>query len=230
MMAAIALSPARSPHARGSTEQRITLRGVSWETYQRLAEEIGDQRILKAYNRGVLELMSPGPLHENYKKLLAILVETVTDELEIPRRSQGSTRWDRPEPGRGLEPDECYFLTAAKVAATRHRSKDVADYPPPDLAIEIDMSRSEVDRAEIYATIGVPEVWRFDGEALRIDRLRDDGTYEVVAESLFLPVAPDEVVRWLVHVDNADEAVWARRLREWARAEVRPRLRPAGPV
>ena len=119
--------------------------------------------------------MIPGPLHEIYKSLLARLIETVTMELELPCRSLGSTHWDRPEAERGLEPDECYFLTAAKVAATRHRSKDVSDYPPPDLAIEIDMSRSEVDRAEIYATIGVPEVWRFDGEALRIDRLGTTG-------------------------------------------------------
>jgi Uma2 family endonuclease len=213
---------------RASAEQRITLRGVSWETYQRLAEEVGDQTILMAYNRGVLELMSPGLPHEIYKKLLARLIETVTMELELPCRSLGSTLWDRPEAERGLEPDECYFLTAAKVEAARHRSKNASDYPAPDLAIEIDLSPSKVDRAEIYATIGVPEVWRFDGEALRIDRLRNDGTYEEAAESLFLPVAPAEVVKWLVQVDLADETVWARQLREWVRAEVLPRRRPAG--
>jgi Uma2 family endonuclease len=229
MMATIAPTPVRSPHVRASAEQRITLRGISWETYQRLVEEVGDRSVLKAYNRGVLELMTPGPLHEIYKTLLARLIETVTMELELPCRSLGSTHWDRPEVERGLEPDECYLLTAAKVEAARHRSKKAADYPAPDLAIEIDLSRSEVDRAEIYATIGVPEVWRFDSEALRIDRLRDDGMYEEVAESLFLPVAPAEVVRWLVHVDIADETVWARQLREWVRAEVLPRHRPAGP-
>src|SRR5512135_2089851 len=115
MMATTAPAPVRSPHARGSVEQRITLRGVSWETYGRLVEEVGDRPVLKAYSRGVLELMTPGPLHEIYKSLLARLIETVTMELELPCRSLGSTHWDRPEAERGLEPDECYFLTAAKV-------------------------------------------------------------------------------------------------------------------
>src|SRR5438067_2106603 len=119
-MATITTEPLRT--ARVSPDQRITLRGISWETYLRLVEEIGNQHVLKAYNRGVLELMSPGPLHEDYAKLLARLVETVTVELRIPRRSRRSTTWNRPEAERGLEADECYFLTAEKVAATQHRS------------------------------------------------------------------------------------------------------------
>jgi Uma2 family endonuclease len=227
MMATITAAsvPVRSLPESG--DHRITLHGISWETYRRLAEEIGDRPILKAYNRGVLELMSPGPLHEIYKKLLARLVETLTEELEIPCRSLASTLWNRPEAERGLESDECYFLTAAKVEATRHRSKTADDYPAPDLAIEVDTSPSEVDRPEIYATIGVPEVWRFDGETLRVDRLRDDRTYEEVPASLFLPVTPAEVVRWVVSEEVADETAWVRRLRQWVRAEVLPRRRPA---
>jgi Uma2 family endonuclease len=213
---------------RVSPDRRITLRGISWETYLRLVEEIGNQHVLKAYNRGVLELMSPGPIHEKYKKRLAILVEVVTEELEIPRFSLASMTWNRPEAERGLEADECYLLTAEKVAVSEHGSAKAEDYPAPDLAIEVDMRRSAVDRPEIYATLGVPEVWRFDDEALRINRLRDDGTYEEVTESLFLPVTPAEVVHWVVNVKVANETVWARQLRQWVRAEVLPRRRPAG--
>ena len=219
--------PPDAPALPGPSDQQITLRGISWETYQRLAEEIGDRPILKAYHRGILELKSAGPLHEHYKCLLSRLVATVTEEVEIPRRSMGSTRWDRPEAERGLEPDECFYLTKPKVLAARQRSNRAEDYPAPDLAIEVDLRRSEVKRAEIYATLGVPEVWRFDGKALWIDRLRDDGTYEEVTECLFLPVAPAEVVHWVVNVKVADESVWARQLRQWVRAEVLPRRRPA---
>ena len=218
-----------SSRRQDAPEQRIVVRGVSWQTYQRLAEERGDQPLLMAYNRGVLELMSPGPLHEDFKGLLGRLVETVTEELEIPCRSRGSTRWDRPESERGVESDECYFLTEAKVAASRHRSDDSADYPAPDLAIEVDLRPTQVDRPEIYATLGVPEVWSFDGEALRIDRLRDDGAYEEAAESLFLPIRPDEVVRWLLHVEIPDETIWGRQLRAWVRDVVLPRHRGMAP-
>jgi Uma2 family endonuclease len=225
-MATITTEPVRT--ARDSPDRRITLRGISWETYLRLVEEIGDQHVLKAYNRGVLELMSPGPIHERHKKRLAIFVEVVTEELEIPRFSLASTTWNRPEAERGLEADECYLLTAEKVAASEHGSDKAEDYPSPDLAIEVDMRRSAVDRPEIYATLGVPEVWRLDDDELHIDRLRDDGTYEEVAESFFLPVRPAEVVHWVVEVKVANETAWVRQLREWVRAEVLPRRRPAG--
>lgn len=204
--------------------QRISLRGISWQTYQRIAEELGDRRaVLLAYKGGILELTMPGPLHEDFKARLRRLVETVTDELAIPCKGLGSTRWDRPAAFRGLESDECYFLTAPKVEAARHRSADAADYPTPDLAIEVDLRRSEVNRPEIYATLGVPEVWRFDGETLRIDRLRDDGTYEASATSQFLPIRPEEVAHWVLDVPADDDNAWVRLLRPWIQAVLAPR-------
>jgi Uma2 family endonuclease len=227
MMATITTESIRT--VRVSPDQRITLRGISWGTYLRLVEEIGDQHVLKAYNRGVLELMSPGPIHERWKKRLAILIEIVTEELDIPRFSLASTTWNKQAAERGLEADECYMLTAEKVEASGHGSDKAEDYPSPDLAVEVDMSRSAVDRPEIYATLGVPEVWRFDDEVLHIDRLQDDGTYQEVADSLFLPVTPAEVVHWVVEVKVANETDWARQLRQWVRAEVLPRRRPVGP-
>src|SRR4051794_33849415 len=106
-------APSRAP----SGDQRVVLRGIDWETYRRLAESIGDQQVRIAYDRGVLELMSPGPAHEAYKRLLGRLIEAVSEELEIPCKSLSATLWDRPEAERGLEADECYYLTAGKVAA-----------------------------------------------------------------------------------------------------------------
>ena len=208
-------------------DQRITLYGVDWPTYQRLSEIIGDRQIRVAINRGVLELMSPGAIHEDYKNLLGRMVESITEELGIPCKSRGSTTWDRPESERGVEADECYLLTPEKVADfARRRPTTAADSPVPDLVIEIDIRASAVDRAEIYANLGVPEVWRFDGETLRIDRLGPEGTYAPAAESLFLPITPAEVAHWVLHVDSADETAWARAFRAWARAELVPRRQP----
>jgi len=208
-------------------EQRITLHGVDWATYQHLVEIIGDRPIRKAFNRGVLELMSPGMPREVFKSLLGRIVVTISDELEIPRKSLGSTTWDRPEVERGIEADECYILTENKIDdMSICRPQSAADCPVPDLAIEIDMRRSEVDRAEIYATLGVAEVWRFDGKTLRIDRLGPAGTYEVASESLFLPITPDEVARWILIENTIDESAWNRRLRAWVREELANRPRP----
>jgi Putative restriction endonuclease len=84
----------------------------------------------------------------------------------------------------------------------------------------------EGDRPGIYAALRVAEVWRFDGERKRIliERLNDDGTYQTVDMSGFLPVRSEEVGRWLLEEDRRDGSAWARRLRAWARAELAPRL------
>ena len=89
-------------------------------------------------------------------------------------------------------------------------SRDLADYPNPDLGIEVDYSPSKIDRPGIYAVLGFDEVWRFDGERVFIDRLSADGTYQVVDESQFLPLKADEIRRWVVEEDSSDESAWRR--------------------
>jgi len=208
-------------------DQRIILEGVSWATYQKLAEEIGDRRLLKSYNRGVLELVSPGLRHERYRIGLDRIVRVVAEEFDVPLKCLGSTTWNDPAAERALEPDEGYLLTREKLAEfVRKRPRTAADCPRPDLVIEVDISRPAVDRTEVYATLGIAEVWRFDGRSLRIDNLRDDGTYEPATVSRFLPIPPAEVVRWVVHEEAEDDNAWSRRLRAWVRATLAPP--PAG--
>jgi Uma2 family endonuclease len=156
-------------------------------------------------------------------------VELTAEELEIPCTGLGQTTWKRPEVACGLESDECYYfapekLLAAAKALTR-MSRNVAEYPNPDLAIEVDITPSKIDRPAIYAALRVVEVWRFDGEHHRItiERLREDGTYQAADESQFLPVRPDEVGRWVLEEDIRDGSAWARRLRAWVREELAPR-------
>ena len=116
-------------------------------------------------------------------------------------------------------------LTAVAKAKAR-KSMNIADYPNPDLCIEVDITPPRIDRAGIYAALRVPEVWRFDGETEQviIERLADDGTYPAVDESGFLPIRADEVRRWVVDEDSDDEAAWAERLRAWVAAELAPRI------
>ncbi len=211
-------------------EGRIALRGVDWEFYERLVDSIPDGAHLRVnYDGQDVEIMSPGMLHDGDKKLLGQLVECVAQELEIPYRSAGSTTWRRPDACRGLEADECYFFKAEKLAAVARsksrRSKDIADYPNPDLAIEVDFAASKIDRPTIYSALGIEEVWRFDGETARviIERLREDGSYRPVDGSGILPLLAPEVRRWVVEEDASDESAWARRLRARVRAELTPR-------
>ena len=172
-----------------------------------------------------MELMVKGRKHDNYRELLGEIVRAITQELAIPMSSNGETTWIRPEIERGLEADQSYYFLPEKLAAAKaamaamaRGSNDVADYPNPDLAIEVDISPSQVDRPEIYAKLQVAEVWRFDGQTLTIEKLGDRGRYLPVEVSQFLKVRADEVTPWLIDEDSSDETAWARRLRAWVRA------------
>ena len=212
-------------------DRRVVIRGIDWAFYEQLVDSIPEGANLHVdFDGKDLEIMVQSPLHDGEKKLFAQLIEAIAQELGIPYKSAGQTTWKRPEVGRGLESDESYFFHIEKLAmvaqAKARRSKKIADYPNPDLGIEVDISPSKIDRAGIYAALRVAEVWRFDGETeeVVIERLGDDGSYHRVENSAFLPIRDDEVHRWVVEEDTSDESAWARRLRVWVRTELAPRL------
>jgi Uma2 family endonuclease len=222
-------SPLRTSEV-APVERRILIRGLSWDLYDRLSDEIGEgQHIRLAFDGRNLEIMTTGVLHEDFKDLLGRLVNNVTTELDIPCNGGGQTTWKRPELARGLESDQCYYFTPEKLAAIAvaraRKSNAVADYPNPDLAIEVDISPPELDRAGIYAALQVAEVWRFDGESLAIMHLQPDGQYTAVESSQFLPISPEEVVRWVAKEDATNKSSWERRLRAWIRDDLAPRVK-----
>ncbi len=146
-------------------DHRVVIRGVDWPFYEQLVDSIPEgANIHVDYDGKDVEIMSPSPLHDGVKKLMGRFAELTAEELEIPCTGLGQTTWKRPEIHRGLEADESYFFVAEKLAtvaeAMRRRSAEVAQYPNPDLAIEVDLSPSRIDRTGIYAALRVAEVWR----------------------------------------------------------------------
>ena len=206
-----------------SRSDSIVLRRIPWDLYERLAEALGDQHIRMAYDRGDLEMMSPSADHERFKKLLDTIVEEVLTGTDRPFETAGETRWSREAAERGIEADECYFLSPEKLAIVSGRAPNRDDDPLPDLAVEVDISPSQIDRPGIYASLGVPEVWRFDGDRLRIDRLREDGTYEQIDRSDWLPLTAAEVERWIERASGIDHLAWRRALRGWVEEAIAPR-------
>jgi len=203
-------------------ERRVVFRDVDWSFYEQLVDSIPESSPIHVdYDGKDLEVMAKGREHDRSKRRLGRIVDIVAEEYGIPFDGNGETTWKRPGLGRGLEADESFYFQPEKLAAaaesdSRH-SKDIADYPNPDLAIEIDISRPQVDRPGIYAALGVAEVWRFDGEQLVIERLTAEGKYAAVDASGFLPVRAEEVRRWLVDGYSMGESTWTR----WLRAEIR---------
>ncbi len=198
-------------------EQRVLLHGSRWSTDAALVSDIAGRGVRLTYDRGSLEIMSPSVEHEWVKRLIGRMVETLTLELAIPVRSGGSTPLKEELAERGLEPDECYYVDNELVVRGREDLTLESD-PPPDLAVEVEISRSALDRMGIYATLGVSEVWRCDGTHLRIERLRSDGAYEPCTHSVCFPdLAATEVDRFLANRHGTDETTWARSFRDWVR-------------
>jgi Uma2 family endonuclease len=223
-----AAASSRRPCSDIPAEQRIAIRHVPWDIYDRLSDTISEgQNIHLAYDGKDLEIMVVGREHEDFKDLFSRFINAITDDLHIPSRGAGQTTWKRPEILRGLEGDLCYHFRADKLAqdreARKQRARAVASYPNPDLAVEIDMSPSQIDRPSIYQALEVTEVWRFDRASLVIERLGPDGVYVPVDSSMFLPIRADEVVRWIVEEDTDDLPAWRERLGAWILAELLPR-------
>ena len=213
-------------------DRRVVFRGVDWAFYEKLVDSIPEgSNIHVDYDGKDLEIMSAGRKHGKSRGLLRQFVEATAQEFSIAYASLSDTTWIRPEFARGLQADECYYFLpeklAADAAALGRDSKDIADYPNPDLAIEVDISPPQVDRAGIYAALGVTEVWRFDGVQVIIERLTPGGTYVAVEASGFLPGRAEEVRHWVVEEDAADESAWARRLRNELRNQARRLARAA---
>jgi Uma2 family endonuclease len=222
--------PTREEIARLKPDERQVFRGVDWGFYERLHEVVGVNRGLRiAFDGEDLEIMPTGRFHEGLSNLALRFIDVVSEELAIPAWHAGSTTWMRPEVQRGIEADQSFYFLAEKLqadaAARARRSNNVADYPNPDLAVEVDISTPQIDRVAIYAALKVTEVWRLPESTVIIDRLTDQGTYAPAETSVFLPVRREEIERWIFHEDSSDLLDWKRRLRAWVRAELVGRTR-----
>ena len=175
MSIAIPLQPA---------ETRIVLDGISWDAFEKLADEREGSVPRMTYDQGVLELMSPLRVHENMGCLLGRLVETWTEVFEIEILSVASTTFKRKDLKRAFEADESYYIANAGLMHGRDEV-DLKVDPPPDLVIEIEITTSAIRKLKLFAAMGVPEVWRHDGERLQMHHLHD-GRYEIIETSAVL--------------------------------------------
>lgn len=194
--------------------ERLTLYDISWEGYETLLNVLGDRPVRTTYSQGVVELMILSYQHERYKKLLARFVETLTEELNIPIAGGGSTTFKRQDLERGLEPDECFYIEH-EPAVRGKQAIDLAQDPPPDLAIEIDMTSSSLNRMAIYAALGIPEVWRFDGTTLEFFE-RQGEHYERLTHSATFPmIQPSDLTQFIALAETTDDTSVVRQFRNW---------------
>ena len=196
----------------------VALHDISWRTYESLLEDFVDRSSPRlTYDRGTLEIMSPTKQHEEFNRILALLVDTASDEMALDVQSLGSTTFRREDLDRGFEPDSCFYF--AEAGGVRRKEKvDLSVDPPPELVIEIDITSSSLRKDSIYATLGVPEVWRYDGHTLRIGLL-DGGNYVESKESAVIPILTADALSQFVQLSRtATRPELLRTFREWIRS------------
>ncbi len=195
-------------------EHRFRLSLVPWEAYVAFCDCLGERHIRVTYDHGEMEVMTVSSRHERKKTRLRRLVEAITEELEIDIVSGGSMTCRNKEMLRALEPDECYWIEN-EPSVRDLDDIDLDEDPPPDLACEIEVSRSALDRMAIYAALKVPEVWRWDGETLSVHILAASGFYRAAKKSKAFPFLPiEEFVSYLTRTDLRGNA-FIRAFRAW---------------
>lgn len=164
----------------------VILHGVSWQTFHHLLTDRGERcGVLLAYDRGTVELRMPSQEHEWVKTTLTQIIEAIAFARDLDYRSLGSTTFGREDLDRGFEPDACFYLAHAD-AVPLTRPLDLTVDPAPDVVIEVDISRSSLDKLPIYAALGVPEVWRYSNRNVEI-RCLTVGGYGLADTSQALP-------------------------------------------
>jgi len=200
-------------------ESRVLLRNISWKTYESLLEDLADCSAPRlTYDRGVLEIMSPQAKHENANTTIKLFIGVISEELEIEIQDLGSTTFKREEFERGFEADACFYVEKAALVQGKDRLDLPAD-PPPEIVFEVDITGSSLHKDSIFAQLGVPEVWRYDGESVDI-LIRSGEGYRKSQVSSALPFITAEILeRFISEGRTLSRLEWFKKVRAWAKRQ-----------
>jgi Uma2 family endonuclease len=176
--------PASARQTEQRAEQRVVFHNLSWENYQQILAALGNKRSSRlTYDRGTLEITMPLEEHENAVRMIEVFIRILVVELGLKIKTMGSTTLNRPDLERSSEPDNCYYIQNQPQVA--NKKVDLNTDPPPDLIVEVDITHTDIDKLNLYASMGVPEFWRYNRKNLRIYQLRDNQYTEVENTSIF---------------------------------------------
>jgi Uma2 family endonuclease len=204
-------------------DQRLLVRGIGWKAYDAMAEALSDSRQPRmTYDQGNLEFMSPSPEHEVLNAYLRVVIEIAAEYFEVPIKGLGQTTFRSEDLQKGLEPDSCFY-TVNWRRMVRKKRLDMRVDPAPDLAIEIDITSSSINRLGIYAALRVPEIWRCDGESVQVLLLQPSGEYRPSDSSPTFPRLPiGRVLSFGEGNEELDDLSWKNAFRRWLDENARP--------
>ncbi|ASC72295.1 hypothetical protein XM38_032510 [Halomicronema hongdechloris C2206] len=194
----------------------MTVSGLTWQHYQLLLEELGDDRATRlTYSNGVLEIRMPSQLHEIINRLLSKIIFALAEELELESVDLGSTTWNREDLDQGIEPDSCFFIQNA------HRvqgiNPDIPSDLPPDLVVEVDIASASDRKLAIYQAPGVPELWVYGKGRVKILDLRGEQVTEAERSLAFPAIASEQLHAWIVLRERETDLMVVKTVRQFCK-------------
>jgi Uma2 family endonuclease len=194
----------------------VVFHAVTWKDYKAMLRIVGERPIRVTYDQGTMEIFMPSLGHERDAYLLGRMVDTLTEELEIPVEGGGTTTHQRADLERGAEPDQCFWLRDNAKRIRGKRKLDLRVDPAPDLVIEVGVTRGSVHRLNVFAVLAVPEVWRYDGQTLKFLVRQNTGAYRARSHSRNFPSLPVDVATQFLEQGRAtDKTTWIRAFRAY---------------
>jgi Uma2 family endonuclease len=199
-------------------EKRLALRGLDWPAYQQMKALLNERTQARlTYDRGTLEITMPSQPHEFAAEILGLFIRILVVELGLKLMSLRSTTLDRDDLERGAEPDNSYYIQNQPQVAGR--AVNLATDPPPDLVVEVDIAHTDIDKPALYANLGVPEFWRFDGQVWQIYQLQA-GVYVECSRSPLFPLVSKEDFYQFLAACQQDEVAAEVNFRAWVRQQL----------
>jgi len=200
-------------------EKRVSFRNLGWAQYQQILQALPSTRAAHlTYALGTLEISMPLEDHEQASELIGLFIRILVVELGLRLKSMRSTTLEREALDRGAEPDNAYYIqNQAKVAGRR---VNLEDDPPPDLVVEVDITHTDIDKNNLYASMGVPEFWRFNGRIWRIYQLEGD-TYLEKEKSPTFPLVQKTDLYAFLEQAKQDEVAAEIEFRAWVRDQLK---------
>lgn len=205
------------PLAEQKAEQRVVFYDISWENYQQILAALGNKRSSRlTYDRGTLEITMPLEQHESAVRMIEVFIRILVEGLGLKIKTMGSTTLNRPDQQRSAEADNCYYIQNQPQVAGK--IVDLNTDPPPDLIVEVDITHTDINKLNLYASMGVPEFWRYNGRILRIYQLQDS-QYLEVENSLTFSLAIKERLDQFLQECQLDEVAASKVCRAWVKQQ-----------
>lgn len=210
--------PSTSPTLVLEGEQRVVIHGLHWQAYEQILGALPNQRRARLiYDQGTLEITMPNEDHDFFGRMIGRFIWLLVESLNLTIKTMGSTTMNYPALDRSAEADEAFYIQ--NQPRVKGRTVNFAEDPPPDLVVEVDITHTDINKNRFYASIGVPEFWRFNGQMLRIYQLQNGQYVEVEASPTFPVVTKARLYEFLEQC-RTDEIQASKDLRQWVQQEM----------